>query len=77
MIPSRSVGRGETNTKKKHTNHQRDMCSSLFNYLLGAFIIGNVGLDAKGPFYVQVIFLQSEQEHNQDEQRVHHKECKH
>lgn len=37
---------------------QRKPCDPLGIYLLGAFVIGNIRLDAKGPFYMEGIFLQ-------------------
>lgn len=46
------------------------------SYLLGAFVIGYVRFHAKGPLYMEVIFLQGKQEHDQHEEGIHHKEGK-
>lgn len=56
----------------------RTSCQVLWsgNYLLRAVIVGNIGLDTKGPFNMQLVFVQLHQEYDQDEKGVHHKEGK-
>lgn len=43
-------------------------------YLLGRFVIGDVGLDTEGPFHVQLVFVKLEEKDDQDEEGVDHKE---
>lgn len=46
-------------------------------YLRGLFDEGDIRLDAKRPDNVQLIFVQLQQEYDQNEQRIEHKKREH
>lgn len=46
-------------------------------YLRGLFDKGDIRLDAERPDNVQLIFVQLQQEYDQNEQRIEHKKRKH
>lgn len=46
-------------------------------YLRGLFDVGDIRPDAERPDNVQLIFVQLEQEYDQNEQRIEHKKREH